>query len=185
MFSDRFFEHSCTIGTLALNSFAILLSSLLVRLHLQYFAIFCPPCLHSLLCLYKMMICTFSLDSQSMLPVLVSLSIVLSVVAPCRSPSASRTGLATKASQWQEYVALCVQLSVNQLTPIQHYNCDFFRWFPKLHDSPRILAAIPPSAHSPDLSASSSSQSAAPAKTTKGRQPRKQGKPCGGPFCKH
>jgi hypothetical protein len=59
-----------------------------------------------------------------------------------------------------------------------------FRWFPKLRDSPRILAAIPPLARSPDLSASSSSQSAAPAKTTKGRQPHKQGKPCGGPFCK-
>jgi hypothetical protein len=124
----------------SLSSFAQLTS--LVRLHLQYFAIFCPPCLHSLLRLYMKMICTFSLDSQSVLPVLVSLSIVLSVVVPCRSPSTSRTGLATKTSQWQEYVALCVQLSVNQLTPIQHYNCDFFRWFPKLRDSPHILAAI-------------------------------------------
>jgi hypothetical protein len=112
----------------SLSSFTLLSS--LVRLHLQYFAIFSPPCLHSLLRLYKKMTCTFSLDSQSVLPVLVSLLIVLSVVALCRSPSASRTGLATKASQRQEYVALCVQLSVNQLTSIQHYNCDFSDGFP-------------------------------------------------------
>ncbi|KAG6375796.1 hypothetical protein JVT61DRAFT_2649 [Boletus reticuloceps] len=65
----------------------------------------------------------------------------------------------------------------------RHFNCDFFRWFPKLCDSPCILAAIPLSPRSPNPSTLSSSHSAAPVKSTKGR-PRKQGKPCVGPFCK-
>ncbi|KAG6376684.1 hypothetical protein JVT61DRAFT_1699 [Boletus reticuloceps] len=64
----------------------------------------------------------------------------------------------------------------------RHFNCDFFRWFPKLRDSPCILAAIPLSPCSPDPSTSLSSHSA-PVKSTKGR-PHKQGKPCVGPFCK-
>lgn len=64
---------------------------------------------------------------------------------------------------------------------MQHFFCDFFRWFPKLRDYPRILAAIPLSPRSPDPSTSSSTT---PTKSTKGRQPRKQGKPCVGPFCK-
>lgn len=69
---------------------------------------------------------------------------------------------------------------------LEHHHCDFYRFFPDLHQHSRILAVIPLSARSPDLSALSrpSTLNTAAAKTTKGRQSRKKGQPCPGVFCK-
>ncbi|KAG1795002.1 hypothetical protein EV424DRAFT_1547694 [Suillus variegatus] len=65
----------------------------------------------------------------------------------------------------------------------RHGPCGFFKWFPELFNYPEILARIPRSSSSPQLSAAPAMPSAVPA-LSQSKRPRKRGPDCVRDLCR-